>query len=442
VTSTNGVDTAYSQIRPYVTRSLSSGIIRAYFTGSVDNSVATIEQASSLGAATNDTIAAYIAGAQSTLDIAMYNINDQTIVNAINEAYDNGVEIRYIAQGTNANIGFGQMNDGIPIHEREDDQGSGMHNKFVIVDADDTDNCWLLTGSTNFTTEGLVNDFNNVILFQEQSLCAGFKLEFEEMWGSDTNEPDPDNSKFGLEKSYDTPSQYYAGDIAVEAYFSPSDLVNSQIISTISTTNDELDFALLAFTRDDIGDAIVEVNDDFFASARGIIEQTGSESSQFDFLEANGVDVYSHAGIGGQLHHKYCLVDPNDTSSDPIVLTGSHNWSSSANNFNDENIVVVHDARVANMYYQEFIKRWDEFGVSVEQREKFDLELYPNPVSEELTLVPSSTELMKYNIISIDGKIVEQGVVQGWTTIDCSDLNSGVYTLILETGSAKKFVKQ
>ena len=53
-------------------------------------------------------------------------------------------------------------------------------------------------------------------------------------------------------------------------------------------------------------------------------------------------------------HHKYCIIDHSEPGTDPTVITGSHNWSSSAENVNDENTVIVHDARVANLYHQEF----------------------------------------------------------------------------------------
>ena len=44
------------------------------------------------------------------------------------------------------------------------------------------------------------------------------------------------------------------------------------------------------------------------------------------------------------------------------VLTGSHNWSASAENSNNENTLIVHDADVANQYLQEFAARYTQFG--------------------------------------------------------------------------------
>ena len=430
VSSTNGVDTAYSIIRPHITRSNSSGDITVYFTNNVETSVATDEEAIGLFSATNDTLAAYISRATTTLDIAMYNINDQTIVNAINAAYDDGVEIRYIAQGTNANIGVLSFDEGIPVLMRPDDNGSGMHNKFVIIDADIEDKATLITGSTNFTTENLVSDFNNIIIFQEQSLCRGYELEFNEMWGSETNIPDADAARFGADKIYNTPSTYYSGDVLVEAYFSPSDFVNQEILNTINETDEELDLALLVLTRDDLGNAILDVNNSFFSYARGIIEQVSSSGSEFDYLVGEGVELYSHEGISGQFHHKYCIVDHDSQVSDPTVLTGSHNWSSSADSFNDENTVVVHDARVSNLYYQEFIASWMLF-VGIDEIPLAQTALFPNPTSNHLN-VTWSGELAKapYRITNLMGQVVKLGWINGFGNSNyllVNDLPSGSY---------------
>jgi hypothetical protein len=67
------------------------------------------------------------------------------------------------------------------------------------------------------------------------------------------------------------------------------------------------------------------------------------------------------------LHHKYMIVDQNAPGSDPMLFTGSHNWSAAADNENDENTLIIHDATVANIYYQQFVKRFvDNMGVLFE----------------------------------------------------------------------------
>ena len=95
--SINGSDTAFSNIGVYSTASNSSGAIRPYFNHSVDNSVSTGVDAQNITTHFNDTIKAYMDLAQNTLDICVYNASDATIATAINDAYNRGVQVRYIA---------------------------------------------------------------------------------------------------------------------------------------------------------------------------------------------------------------------------------------------------------------------------------------------------------------------------------------------------------
>lgn len=445
VSSTNTDGTAESTIIPFITRSLSSGDIDVYFTKDVDVSVATIEEATSLFNATNDTVAAIIMTAQNTLDIAMYNINDQTLINAINFAEEAGVTVRYISQGTNANLGIAQFNEGIHLHERTDDFGSGMHNKFVIIDRESASDAKVITGSLNFTTGSITSDHNNVIVFQEQSLAMGFTLEFEEMWGGSGIEPDEDLSVFGEDKTHNTPVQYYAGEVLVEVFFSPSDNTTHAISQAIASANTEADFAILAFTRDDLRDALIAVQDDFFSFARGVIEQTGGSGSELENLDAAGIDVLDHAGIGGQMHHKYAIIDAIDPDSDPMVVTGSHNWSNSAENINDENTVIVHDARVANLYFQEFTHLMS-MGNSVAEQAGPSMEFYPNPAVNQVTvfgLQPGDV----VEVVNLAGQVVLAPitVTSNQVKLDVSGLVQGSYLLVVATAtgaSSGTFVKR
>ena len=64
----------------------------------------------------------------------------------------------------------------------------------------------------------------------------------------------------------------------------------------------------------------------------------------------------------GQFHHKYAVVDPFTEASEPTVVTGSHNWSSSAETDNDENTIIIHSGTLARQYAQEFSQRLREAG--------------------------------------------------------------------------------
>ena len=84
--SVDGTDTAFSNIRAYVTKSNSSGKIKPYFNNSVDHSVSTGLNAENITTYFNDTIKAYMDRATSTLDVCVYNASDATLASAINDA--------------------------------------------------------------------------------------------------------------------------------------------------------------------------------------------------------------------------------------------------------------------------------------------------------------------------------------------------------------------
>ena len=431
VTSSNVDGSSTSTVRPYATKSLSSGEIRTYFTRQVDNSYATIENAISLGTLTNDTIAAYILRAQQAVDIAIYNFTDDaTIANAINNRYNAGVQVRVVADGSTAQMGLSLLNPNIPIVERINTSGTGiMHNKFIVIDPDSAANSWVFTGSTNWTDNNMFNDFNNIIIFQDQSIARGYRLEFEEMWGGSGAQPGNPNGVFGASKTNNTPLQYVMGpnDIKVESYFSPTDNANGAIIKTMQTTDTNLDYAILAFTRTDIADAIIAEDDLFLVLVRGMMEQTSDPSSEFTYLQTAGQDIRSHEAIPYDLHHKYCIIDHSTLDSDPTVLTGSHNWSSAAQTTNDENTVVVHDARVANLYLQEFMATWSLVGV--EDAANTDMSVYPNPASYNLWVgVPIESGKSILNIFNAQGQLVHTEYLNaGMNQVSLPSLAVGTY---------------
>jgi phosphatidylserine/phosphatidylglycerophosphate/cardiolipin synthase-like enzyme len=438
VLSAVGDEETASSVRPYATVSMSPGWIRTFFTGPVDTSVATFEDAISTGTSTNDSIAAYILSAQHTLDIAVYNTNNTTITNAVNAAVANGVQVRWIAEGQNANIGLGALDPSIPVLFRTDGQGSGMHNKFIAGDAEYAETAFVLTGSTNWTTENLNTDFNNVIVLADQSLARAYVLEFEEMWGSTGPQPNSAASKFGSEKTNNTPRRFLVGGSPVELYFSPTDGTTAAIDDALRTCDYDLSFATLAFTRDDLADAIID-QVSLFIQPEGAMEEVNTTGSEFEYLLSNGVAVYSHQGISGSLHHKYGIVDHSQPLSDPLVITGSHNWSSTAETTNDENTLVVRDARVANLYFQEFTGLLNGMGVGVVEpagREAF--RFYPNPtdaaVAVEWTADGTPGHL---TLFDATGRTVATYPWFGGTLrLDLGHLPAGLYLLATPDGAA------
>jgi phosphatidylserine/phosphatidylglycerophosphate/cardiolipin synthase-like enzyme len=429
-------ESAVSPIRPYATVSNSSGNIHVYFNGPVNTAVATMEEAQSLGVDMNDTVAAWITSAQHTLDVAAYNFNDQTLEDAFETAANNGVQIRWIYEGQNANVGLSNLPESVVTHPRTDGQGSGMHNKFIVGDAEYPESAFVLTGSTNLTTGNLVQDLNNAIVFEDQSLARAYTMEFNEMWGADGMTPDAANAKFGPDKTWNTPVDFLVGGVPVELYFSPSDGTTNAIREEIEAADSEFEFALLAFTRDDLGDAIAQLGESFFVNPIGAIEQVNTTGSEYDNLLSSGVQVYHH-NISDDLHHKYAIVDHASPSNDPVVITGSHNWSSSAENVNDENTVIVHDARVANLYHQEFQGILIALGVisSVEDETGARIcTVFPNPAHGTLSIRWESAAAPGELVLrDLSGREVLRSMLgNGITRIPLDGVATGVYTAAVD----------
>ena len=396
--SVKGTDTAFSNIRVYSTASNSTGVIRPYFNHSVDVSVSTGVDAENITTYFNDTIKAYMDLAQSTLDICVYNASDATIATAINDAYNRGVTVRYIADDDVVNSMLGSLNPSIPIVYRDPSLAGIMHNKFIIVDANSTNNAWVMGGSCNWTNpNNLFNDYNNIIFIQDKALAKAYTIEFEEMWGG----------TFGTHKKDNTPHKFIVGGKEMELYFSPSDHTTSKILEVINNVDYTLEFGLLEFTRNDLGSAVINIHNSFGTNVRGIMEGQNSNGSEFANLQTNGVNIKSHLGITYQFHHKYAIADANILASDPTIITGSHNWSTNAESNSDENTIIIHDHTIANIYLQEFTKRFNELGPSgIDDLIDMEISISPNP-SYGVINVKTDLKIEEIKLYTIDGKLLK-----------------------------------
>jgi phosphatidylserine/phosphatidylglycerophosphate/cardiolipin synthase-like enzyme len=75
------------------------------------------------------------------------------------------------------------------------------------------------------------------------------------------------------------------------------------------------------------------------------------------FLEESLTDLNAHVRY---VHTKYMLIDP--LGDDPIVITGSANFSEASTVYNDENMLVIRgNRRVADIYLGEFMRLFTHF---------------------------------------------------------------------------------
>jgi phosphatidylserine/phosphatidylglycerophosphate/cardiolipin synthase-like enzyme len=236
----------------------------------------------------------------------------------------------------------------------------------------------------------------------------------------------------------------------VELFFSPSDGTTQAIIETIETADASVDFSTLVFTRDDIAESIIQMNYDFFVTVSGIIEQINVTGSEYQVLVDEGVNVLSYQDLPGQLHHKLVIVDHASLDDDPLVLTGSHNWSSAAETSNDENILIIHNADIANQYYQEYSARYNELTVGINDvGEQIHMVIYPNPAKDKIAFIASDfSGDCDVIIYDASGKLIQTARLNTQLgeekSIDISSFNTGIYQLTIRTQTGQtnlKFIK-
>ncbi len=428
-------------------KSASTGTMTVYFNHPVDIAYAQTQQAVNLSNTLVNMLISYINNCVATMDIAIYDSYSPSatsgIAGAINAAYARGVQVRVIYDGSTSSVMIPLLNAAIPRLPSPTTSTYGiMHNKFVIFDANNTDANvpFVWTGSTNWTTSQIDGpDKNSVIIIQDQSLALAYKIEFEEMWGSSTLTPNTANSKFGPHKTDNTPHNFIIGGKNVESYFSPSDGTTAKIVSAINSANSDIEVAVMDLTRTDCSSAIITKYNGGVSNSNVLVDSNNPTGNQIVTLQAalptNHAQVYSGSGI---MHHKFMVVDNYNSTSDPLVLVGSHNWSTSAETKNDENTLIVHDANIANQYYQAFAYLFELAGgvitpplstISATYQDGL-LKIYPNPNNGLLHLFANQTiDHLDINIVDILGKKISSAKYDLFTqnTIDISNQPSGMY---------------
>lgn len=373
------------------------------------------------------------------------------------------MKIRFITEKENYNLartGYSKLiNAGIPI--LADNTDGYMHNKFVVIDYRDPnswDNVWVITGSWNFTDEGTYRDFQNVIEIQDRAIAGAFTREFEEMWGGSGDLPDTSKSKFGANKTDNTPHFFNIKGKKVEVYFSPSDEVASKIVNAINQADHSIFFALLTFTSQTLSNALYTRYNSGVRNIKGILDNNTDQGSQYSFLSGFS-EVLLDTDKTALFHHKYCLIDPTHIYSNPILITDSYNWSNSAEARNDENVLIIYDTLLVNLYLQEFVARYKQNGggnviTSARKIEGESLSFklspnYPNPFNSEtnITYAIPFDGFVSLKVFDVLGREVFS-VVNSYQTageyrlnlkFDNVNLGSGVYFYRLELyGSGQK----
>jgi competence ComEA-like helix-hairpin-helix protein len=246
----------------------------------------------------------------------------------------------------------------------------------------------LIVTSANFTTSDVHGDFanpdtrgntNNLLKINNPELARLFTEEFNLMWGDGSG--GKKDSLFGVHKPVRQPRTVNLGKTTVTVHFSPtpatldwSESSNGLIGKTLENANKSVDLALFVFSEQKLAN-ILEERHQKGVEVRTLIDPEFAFRSYSEGLDMLGVTLTNKCRIekdnnpwkspiktvgipqlpqGDKLHHKFGLIDRE------TVITGSHNWSASANYTNDETLLVINSSIVGAHFNREFERLYSD----------------------------------------------------------------------------------
>ena len=287
-----------------------------------------------------------INAAQTSIHIASFEFDLTPVADALIAARQRGVDVRWVTDdehGLEADEepGHGQfaMLQEAGIEVRSDERSALMHNKFWIFDRQTV---W--TGSTNITESGIFKQNNNVLVIHSPQLAGIYEAEFDEMW----------NGQFGPRSpsQLDTQAAVVNGSNMVVVFTSEDSALEDAILPVVRGAQSSIRFLAFSFTDYPLAQAMID-RAAAGVSAAGVYEKFGSETdaAEMDTLLCGGVPVRQD-GNSGFMHNKLIIID------DRIVITGSLNFSTNAEDNNDENVIIIDNPEIAQLYVQEFDRIW------------------------------------------------------------------------------------
>jgi len=146
----------------------------------------------------------------------------------------------------------------------------------------------------------------------------------------------------------------------VEVYFSPNGGAEKALVQAIDQAQHRIQAAVYFFTSRTVAKALLQ------AGKRGVkvsMILDGNDESEYSkgfYVAKRGIAVRYSRGLRrqgkkisyGLMHDKFAVIDGH------LVVTGSYNWTVSAERWNYENLLLIDSASLASRYEQEFNKIW------------------------------------------------------------------------------------
>jgi phosphatidylserine/phosphatidylglycerophosphate/cardiolipin synthase-like enzyme len=287
-----------------------------------------------------------INAAQTSIHIASFELDLTPVAEALIAAKQRGVDVRWVTDdehGLEADEepGHGQFarlqEAGIEV--RSDTRSALMHNKFWIFDGQIV---W--TGSTNITESGIFKQDNNAIVIQSPELAAIYEREFQEMW----------NGEFGPRSTsqLDQQSVVVNGSPIQVVFTSEDPAIADSIIPVVNSATRSIRFLAFSYTDFPLAEAMIK-RAQAGVNVAGVFEKVGSDTDAAELKTLYCAQVpVRQDGNGSFMHNKIIVVDER------FVITGSLNFSTNAEESNDENVIIIDNPDIAKLYMQDFERVW------------------------------------------------------------------------------------
>lgn len=300
------------------------------------------------GTGIDNSVVPVLDAAKQSIDVTSFDLNLPDVVTSLVNAKKRGVTVRVVVDEKNGtqeldadsanglkadfNAVTTLQNAGIPVVDGGRSNGL-MHDKIMIIDG-----VTLFMGSWNMSYNDTFRNNNNLLEITNAQLIANYKAKFNELF---VDKHFGTHAKVGAQ----TPKLTIDG-VAVENYFSPSDDVMAKIVAKVNGAQKSVDFMAFTYTHADLGNAMI-AREKAGVQVEGVIEDRGASQGVLPALFCAQVPVETD-GNKYTMHHKVIIID------DHIVITGSFNFTVSADEANDDNVLIIDSASVAMLYKNEF----------------------------------------------------------------------------------------
>lgn len=307
------------------------------------------------------------------LDVAAYHLDAPDVVEALAKvgsrarvSMDWGAEEKQDEPGPNAAALKILEAAGVTVHKRE--HVSISHNKYIVQKDSSGRGKAVLTGSTNFSVEGMTTQSNQSMIVRNPQLAEAYLCDFERVLKNDNE---------GLRKANEQGTQ--VGD-RFEVFFSPHSSSNRPDLDRLTALAQQAHssrlFMTFRMTDNTLIESMLEDSKTVFGVADRVYQGHDNSGDRLLFDEAHTADPrvaacnaplddepdegvlfreVKRSGYNPLVHHKILLFDWD--TPDCVVVTGSANYSTNSTAHNDENSLIIHgDERLAEEYFVEFCR--------------------------------------------------------------------------------------